>query len=382
MGRESQVSPSLMRGSLPANLILLPKPSCTLAAADRLEPVLVVGEREPIGVSLLRALHATADRCFSRVSKKLKSRLEQTGAPTPQEAIDALKAVSDALRSTGRAVGLMVIFDELGKNLEYAAGRSDSDDVYLLQHLAEQAARSGDTPLVVVAILHQAVASYAASLPSAHRREWEKVAGRYEEVVFAPPIEQNASLVVAALDVDVASVPRRLAGRASDTMAATVDLGWYGLSAGRRGLENLAPALLPLDPTTIPVLARILRRFGQNERSLFSFLTSAEPFGLMNHASQPAKTLEPYRLHNLYDYVAANLANLLSSGAYAVRWGVVEEILKAAENAPARHRQVLKTVALLNLVDDPHLNATPEAVTLAVAGTDKMAKLPYRRSGA
>ncbi|MGA9825170.1 MAG: hypothetical protein WBQ53_10105, partial [Methylocystis sp.] len=41
---------------------------------------------------------------------------------------------------------------------------------------------------------------------------------------------------------------------------------------------------------------------------------------------------------------------------------------------PARRRQILKTFALLNLVDDPHLNATPEAVTLAVAGADKMAR--------
>lgn len=353
---------------------LLPEELHGLVAAERLEPVLVVGEREPIAVSLLRALRATADRCFVRVPKTLKVRFEPITTPTPQEAVEVLKALSQAIRSSGRAFGLLVIFDELGKNLEYAAGRSDSDDVYLLQHLAEHAARSGDAPLIVVAILHQAVASYAASLPSALRREWEKVAGRYEEVVFAPPIEQNASLIAAALDVDLAAVPRRLARRASDSMAATVDLGWYGFAAGRRSLEDLAPSLLPLDPTTIPVLARVLRRFGQNERSLFSFLSSAEPFGLMDHASQPATTLQPYRLHNLYDYVAANLTSLLGSGAQAVRWSVIEDILQATENVPTADRQVLKTVALLNLLDDPNLSATPEAVTLAVAGTDKVAR--------
>lgn len=353
---------------------MLPEALHGLAAGERLEPVLVVGEREPIGISLMRALRATADRCLSRVPKSLKSGLDQRGTLSPQEAVEALKALGDAIRAAGSAAGLLVVFDELGKNLEYAASRSDSDDVYLLQHLAEQAARSGDAPVVVVAILHQAVASYAASLPSVHRREWEKVAGRYEEVVFAPPIEQNASLIAAALDVDIAAVPKKLARRVSTTMAATVDLGWYGPAAGRRALEELAPALLPLDPTTIPVLARILRRFGQNERSLFSFLTSAEPFGLMNHASQPIASLEPFRLHDLYDYVAANLSSLLNSGAHAVRWGVIEEVLQAAESAAATDQHVLKTVALLNLIDDPHLSATPEAVTLAVAGTDKLAR--------
>ncbi len=353
---------------------LLPESLSDLPIGERLEPVLVVGEREPIGESLMRAIRATADRCFSRVPKNLKICLDQHGAPSPQGAIDALKTLNVALRAAGRSAGLLVIFDELGKNLEYAAGRSDSDDVYLLQHLAEQAARSGATPIVVVAILHQAVASYAASLPSAHRREWEKVAGRYEEVVFAPPIEQNASLIAAALDVEVAEVPKKLARRVSATMAATVDLGWYGPAAARSALEDLAPALLPLDPTVIPVLARLLRRFGQNERSLFSFLASSEPFGLMNHASQSIASLEPYRLHDLYDYVAANLTSLLSSGRHAVRWGVIEEIMQSAGNAAFEDRQVLKVVALLNLIDDPHLSATPEAVTLSVAGTDKLAR--------
>jgi hypothetical protein len=60
---------------------------------------------------------------------------------------------------------------------------------------------------MVVAILHQAVASYASSLPVVQRKEWEKVSSRFEEVVFAPPIEQTAKLVAAALDVDLAAAP-------------------------------------------------------------------------------------------------------------------------------------------------------------------------------
>jgi hypothetical protein len=35
--------------------------------------------------------------------------------------------------------GLLFIFDELGKNLEYAARNPESEDVFLLQRLAEEA---------------------------------------------------------------------------------------------------------------------------------------------------------------------------------------------------------------------------------------------------
>ena len=54
---------------------------------------------------------------------------------------------------------------------------------------------------MVVAIVHQAIAGYASPLTSAQRREWEKVAGRYEEVVFSPPLEQAAILIGAMLIV-------------------------------------------------------------------------------------------------------------------------------------------------------------------------------------
>ena len=47
------------------------------------------------------------------------------------------------------------MLDELGKFLEYAAFHPEQEDVYVLQILAEEAARSGDRPFVVMALLHQ-----------------------------------------------------------------------------------------------------------------------------------------------------------------------------------------------------------------------------------
>lgn len=42
--------------------------------------------------------------------------------------------------------GVLLILDELGKNLEHAAHNPDSDDIFILQRLAEETARSGDKP--------------------------------------------------------------------------------------------------------------------------------------------------------------------------------------------------------------------------------------------
>ena len=54
----------------------------------------------------------------------------------------------------------------------------------------------------------------------------------------------------------------------------------------RDELLDEAAQLFPLDPLAVPVIVRVMHRFGQNERSLFSFLQSSEPFGLQAYASQ------------------------------------------------------------------------------------------------
>ncbi|MGO8661546.1 hypothetical protein ACC805_12300 [Rhizobium ruizarguesonis] len=339
------------------------------ASPMRLEPVLVVGEREPIGKGILRALSATLSRRLKRIPQSLNSVLKGADRPEPMVVVDALAEATKVLKEAGAASGIFLVLDELGKNLEYAVNRTDAEDVYLLQHLSEWAARSGEAPVVVVAVLHQAVASYASALPTVQRREWEKVAGRFEEVVFAPPMEQTANLIAAALDVDLSSLPRPLVTRSRSVMEAALDLAWYGPAAGREGLVAIAPGLLPLDPVTLPVLSRLLRRFGQNERSLFSFLSSAEPFGLMEHSAQPIARFAPYRLHDLYDYIVANLSSLVSLGTMASRWAVVEEIVSGSVS-DAVELSVLKTVAILNLLDEPQLAATPSIVALAIAGVD------------
>ncbi len=335
-----------------------------------LEPVLVVGEREPVGKSLMRALRTTAARCYPELPKALAAALN--AAPEPRQVIAAVEVLRATLIADGIASGLILILDELGKNLEFAAACAEADDIYLLQHLAEIAARSGDQPILAVAILHQAIAGYASQLPSTHRREWEKVAGRYEEVVFAPPLEQAATLIAAALDVDLDGCPPALARAAERTMTRALEQKWYG-AAAPASLAELAPALLPLDATVLPVISRAMRRFGQNERSLFSFLSSTEPFGLMAHAQQQLAGFTPYRLHNFFDYMQSNFAGLLSTGAHATRWNQIDEILRSAAVESAEEEAVLKTVALLNFVDDPSLAATPDIVVLAVAGVDRRA---------
>ena len=149
--------------------------------------VLATGDSEPLGVTVLRAAGLKWD--------------DRRGRPNTEVVMQAVRERVAIAKSHGHA-GLLLILDELGKNLEYAARNPESEDVFLLQRLAEEAARSGDKAFVIVATLHQGVAAYAAGLDSAARREWDKVAGRFAEIVYAQPIEQVTALVAATLNVE------------------------------------------------------------------------------------------------------------------------------------------------------------------------------------
>jgi hypothetical protein len=322
------------------------------------EAALATGDTEPLGVTVLRALGGGWDARRKR--------------PDTEEVLQAVRErVNDAIRN--RRAGLLLILDELGKNLEYAARNPDSDDVFLLQRLAEEAARSGDKAFVIVVTLHQGVAAYAAALDSAARREWDKVAGRFEEIVYAQPIEQVTALVAATLNVETNRLPDALTKESNEAMQAALRSGIYGSTAPVT-LAEYGPKLFPLHPTTLPVLVRAMRQFGQNERSLFSFASSAEPLALQQHATQHVESGGHYRIHHLFDFVRLNLLPTITAGNSYTHWGVVESVLASTPGETHEEQAVLKTVAMLSLLDAPDLPATEDFVTASIGGNQKAVK--------
>ncbi len=337
----------------------------------RLAPVLIAGQREPLARSLLKALDITLARELAHPPKGLVRRVRTTVETDGAAIVDLVAAVAEAVRAASPFQGLLLLFDELGKNLEYASRSAETNDLHLLQQLGEAAERSGEHPFMVVGFLHQSVGAYAGDLAAVDRKEWDKVSGRLQDVTFAPPLAQSVSLVSAALGLDQARLPRTLSTRSVQIMRSAAASGWYGAGAPTDALLALAPGLAVLDPYVLPVLSRVLRRFGQNERSLFSFLTSVEPHGLISHAGQYLDLFEPYRLHNLFDYLASNLSTALESGPYATRWGIIQSLLETAPVETALERQALKTVGLLNLLDDPGYSLDADRLAEALVGTDE-----------
>ena len=114
---------------------------------------------------------------------------------------DVVGCFEEAVRtiSATTGAGLLLIVDEAGKALEYAAQQPTRGDVYLLQALAEAAARSNGVPFVILTVLHQSFDQYAHQLGASDRNEWAKVQGRFGELAFREGGDQIIRLTAAAI---------------------------------------------------------------------------------------------------------------------------------------------------------------------------------------
>lgn len=239
--------------------------------------------------------------------------------------------------------GLILFIDEMGKLLEAAA--QDGSDIYILQELAEAASRSNGR-LLVVGVLHQAFEEYAHRLSHQMRDEWAKIQGRFIDLVVDTAGEEQIDLIARAIESD--HRPRE-PGKLSTLVAKH--------ARRERGAEDVArfasmiEQCWPLHPVVACLLGPISRRrFGQNQRSIFGFLNSAEPNGFqdfLNHAGDA----ELYGPDRLWDYLRTNLEPSILASPDGHRWALAAEALERCEafGGDALHIRLLKTIGVIDL---------------------------------
>jgi hypothetical protein len=287
-----------------------------------------------------------------------------TTVPVVGSRADAATVIGDALsgrrsskKANGSAVieklvqfaegatnaGLVVIIDEMGKFLEHAA--IEDSDVYFFQQLAEAASRS-NKKLIVIGVLHQAFDDYAHRLSRETRDEWLKIQGRFADIPINVAGEEQISLIARAIEMD--SRPK--------TIPAVVGIA-EAIQRAKPGtakhLSRELAACWPLHPVVACLLGPLSRRrFGQNQRSVFGFLNSAEPYGFQDFlASTEAGSDHCYQPAQLWDYLRSNLEPSILASPDGHRWSLAVDAVERCEarGGDLEHLQVVKTIALIDL---------------------------------
>lgn len=258
--------------------------------------------------------------------------------------------------------GLVVVVDELGKHLEHAS--RDGSDIFVLQQIAEAANRS-NRRLIFIGILHQAFDQYANRLGRQAKEEWAKIQGRFTDIPIVVPVDEVIDLIGRAI------VSSGAGHGYTESMARTVA---EEIRKNRPGYsEDLWKRLdrcWPLHPAAAALIGPISRRrFSQNERSIFSFLGSAEPLGFRDFIQaahrRDGKTFTPAAY---WDYLKANLEASILASRDGHRWAQAAEAVNRAEaKGTELHIAVTKSIALIDLFKNGSgLSATDQVVGCCV----------------
>ena len=275
------------------------------------------------------------------------------GTWSDEYVFDALTRI--AKRAPTQHGGLIVFIDEMGKFLEGAA--YEGTDIYFFQQLAEIASRSSKR-LIVVGILHQAFEDYAYRLSREMRDEWAKIQGRFVDLAISVGPDEQLELLGRAIDVrGQRSKPTKLANRVANILH-------------RNTPSHLLEDCWPLHPITACLLGPISRRrFGQNQRSLFSFLNSTEPLGFQDFL-RTAPEGDLYSPEMVWDYLRVNLEPSIIASPDGHRWATAVDALERCHAAGGDELQVslLKVIALVDLFKERSgLVASKELLSLAIA---------------
>ena len=316
---------------------------------------LVTANREALSHTVLRALHSAVLRSYGKIpsasrfraAKTLRWALKDAATDDPRRRGPSPAAVVEIARCLAEDAPLLLVIDEFGKNLEAIRDGSDADP-YLLQQIAEAGQGLG-LPLFILTLQHLSFEDYLAGTDVPQRREWAKVQGRFEDIAYVESTNQIRALIGTVFKVGDEGLRNRIARWATSHAKMMRALGIADLAD-----PEVVAACYPLHPLAAMVLPELCNRYGQHERTLFSFLTSPDPASV---ASFLATTKLPGRgpipslgIEGIYDFfVSGGGLTLLSSGQSS-RWTEIATRLRDTHGLSKRQGRLAKTIALLNLV--------------------------------
>lgn len=348
-------------------------------AVPRYLPIAITGTRIPFGHALVVRLRRAVETISTRRPPKLLNDLKRlesralSAQLNDEQVSDALARFVDYAVSVrqGESQGVLLLIDEMGKFLEHAALRPEQADAHVFQRIAEMAAGGSKLPLAMVGFLHQNFADYAAGYGERAEEEWSKVAQRFEDIPFDESLEQYGFLLGRAMQYkgDILRTSG-IEARSRELYARVVPAEKQ--SGQSSALVESSPNLYPIHPATFLALATAAKRFGQSQRSLFSFLRAAEAHGLQRYVRSTVLHVDQwYRLPMLYDYLASLDGVTFRQGDRARKWDLLRDTLMHGPRLEPLESDLLKAVGLLNVFDPvPYLGTDVKSLSRALIDMD------------
>ena len=268
------------------------------------------------------------------------------------DVVELYENVVDKLKDKGYS-GVYIIYDEFSKYLESSIANTTISDIKLLQDFAEKCDRSGNKQMHLMLISHKDIANYIdKSLPKEKVDGWSGVSGRFKHIHIHNNFSQLYEVITAVIKKDKKFWDNYCIKNKSrlDDLINRFSLKNLFLENDEDTVKEIVTGCYPLHPVSTFILPRISEKVAQNERTLFTFLSSSNNYTLtafLENAEGDFPMLTP---DFLYDYFEPLLRKEPYTSNIHKIYETTSKVLQKLEKKSLAMK-IVKTISLIYIIE-------------------------------
>ena len=268
--------------------------------------------------------------------------------------VDIYDNVNTEIKKRGYC-GIFIVYDEFGKYLESNISTATDSETKMLQDLAEKCNRTSSQQLHLMLICHKDISNYIdMNLPQDKVDGWRGISGRFEHINLTNNFSQMYEIISHTIKkTEYMWNEFKAANEAVFSSLYTL----YNGSSMLGGKEELViDGCYPLHPVTTFLLPRLSERVAQNERTLFTFLSSNQKNTLRQFVDNTKDELDFITPDYLYDYFENELRKELNSSDIHKVYSLSAKILRNF-SSDSLSAKIIKCIAVIHFVQQFELLA-------------------------
>lgn len=267
------------------------------------------------------------------------------------DVVELYENVARGIKEKGYT-GIYIVYDEFSKYLEANITNASLSDTKMLQDFAEKSNRSGDLQMHIMLISHKEISNYIDQLPKQKVDGWRGVSERFKHIHLNNNFSQTYDIISSVIQKRPNLWERFCQEHREEFFDLERRYQSHTMFIDNQGsIQRALYGCYPLHPVSTFILPRLSERVAQNERTLFTFLSSdgssTLPAALAKYNDNSFLSITP---DVIYDYFEPLFKKEAYSSDIYTHFILTSNILSKI-NGNVLECKIVKTIALIYILE-------------------------------
>lgn len=267
------------------------------------------------------------------------------------DVVEIYTEVSKQVKSCGYS-GLYIVYDEFSKYLESSISNTSNSDIKLLQDFAEKCERSGKNQMHLMLISHKDIGNYIDDKLSKEKVDaWKGVSGRFVHMIIQNHFIQMYEIISNVICKDK-NYWQNFKEKNEKKFIELKEIYLKNkLITNNKELNLVIENCYPLHPISTFILPRLSEKIAQNERTMFTFLSSEQKYTLNNFLNKLGDKYKLLTPDYLFDYFDPLIKKEIYTGNIYKTYRLLKNVLEKTKKNKLETK-ILKTLFLIYIIEE------------------------------